>query len=65
MRRCIQRMLDRIESEKLLTARGVYGFWPAASDGDDILVWDCDESASGGRKPTGYLIPSKEQSIKS
>ena len=25
--------------EKLLTARGVYGFWPAASEGDDIVVY--------------------------
>ncbi|MEZ6062193.1 MAG: methionine synthase [Planctomycetaceae bacterium] len=23
----------------LLTARGVYGFWPANSDGDDIVLW--------------------------
>ena len=38
-------MLDRIIDEKLLTARGVYGFWPAASEGDDIIVY-ADESRS-------------------
>jgi 5-methyltetrahydrofolate--homocysteine methyltransferase len=32
-------LLDRIVSEKLLTPRGVYGFWPANQDGDDIIVW--------------------------
>ncbi len=32
-------LLDRIVAEKLLTARAVYGFWPAASDGDDIIVY--------------------------
>ena len=32
--------------ERLLEARGVYGFWPAASDGDDIIVFG-DESRSG------------------
>ncbi len=32
-------LLDRIIAEDLLTARGVYGFWPAASDGDDILLF--------------------------
>jgi 5-methyltetrahydrofolate--homocysteine methyltransferase len=32
-------LLDRIVSERLLTARGVYGFWPANRDGDDIVVW--------------------------
>ena len=32
-------LLDRIIHEKLLTARGVYGFWPANTDGDDIVVF--------------------------
>ena len=35
-------LLDRIEAKKLLTARGVYGFWPAASEGDDIIVYADD-----------------------
>ncbi len=35
-----QRLLDRIVAERLLTARGVFGFWPASSDGDDIVVQD-------------------------
>src|SRR5688500_8692509 len=34
-----QELLQRIIDEKLLTARGVYGFWPAASVGDDIIVY--------------------------
>jgi 5-methyltetrahydrofolate--homocysteine methyltransferase len=40
-----QALLDRIVKEKLLTARGVYGFWPAASEADDIIVYT-DESRS-------------------
>jgi len=32
-------MLERIIAEKLLTAAGVYGFWPAAADGDDIVLF--------------------------
>src|SRR5262249_20907826 len=36
-----RRLLDKIVNEKLLTARGVYGFWPAASlDGDVALYTD-------------------------
>ena len=31
-------LLDRIISEKLLTAKGVYGFWPASSEADDIVI---------------------------
>ncbi len=34
-----QVLLDRIIREKLLTATGVYGFWPAASEDDDIVVY--------------------------
>ena len=33
-----QRLLDEIVRGGLLGVRGVYGFWPAASDGDDIVV---------------------------
>ena len=31
-------LLDRIVRERLLTVRGVYGFWPAHSVDDDIVV---------------------------
>jgi len=34
-----QQLLDRIVREKLLTARGVYGFFPANSAGDDVEVY--------------------------
>jgi 5-methyltetrahydrofolate--homocysteine methyltransferase len=35
-----RRLLDRIVKDRLLRARGVYGFWPAASVGDDIQVYN-------------------------
>ena len=38
-------LLDGIIANKQLTARGVYGFWPAASEGDDIIVF-ADKSRS-------------------
>jgi 5-methyltetrahydrofolate--homocysteine methyltransferase len=41
-----RRLLDRIVREKLLTARGVYGFWPAAAIGDDIAVYSDESRAS-------------------
>jgi 5-methyltetrahydrofolate--homocysteine methyltransferase len=34
-----QKLLDRICSEKRLTARGVYAFWPAKALGDDVEVY--------------------------
>lgn len=33
-----QALLKRIVDEKLLTARAVYGFWEAVSEGDDVVV---------------------------
>jgi len=34
-----QKLLERICSEKLLTARGVYAFWPAKAMGDDVEIY--------------------------
>jgi 5-methyltetrahydrofolate--homocysteine methyltransferase len=35
-------LLAKIIKEKLLTVRAVYGFWPANTDGDDIVVYKDD-----------------------
>ena len=37
-----QRLLQRIVEQKLLTAHAVYGFHPANSDGDDVIVYTDD-----------------------
>ncbi len=34
-----QKLLRQIVDGKLIRARGVYGFWPANSDGDDLVLW--------------------------
>jgi len=36
-------LLDEIISKQLLTPRGVYGFWPALSEGDDIVLFDTEQ----------------------
>jgi 5-methyltetrahydrofolate--homocysteine methyltransferase len=43
-----QRLLDRIVTGKLIRARGVYGFWPANSEGDDIVLYGPADAAEGG-----------------
>ncbi len=35
-----RRLLDEIIAKKILTARGVYGFWPANAVRDDIAIYD-------------------------
>ena len=37
-----QTMLSKIMSEGLLQARGMYGFWPAASEGDSVILYTDD-----------------------
>jgi 5-methyltetrahydrofolate--homocysteine methyltransferase len=37
-----QELLDRIVRDKRLEARAAFGFWPANSDGDDILLFADD-----------------------
>jgi 5-methyltetrahydrofolate--homocysteine methyltransferase len=59
-----QELLVEILRDGLLTARGVYGFWPASSDGDDIVVHDDNkihfnmlrqQSAYGDSRPNRSL----------
>jgi 5-methyltetrahydrofolate--homocysteine methyltransferase len=53
-----QRLLARIVETRALDARGVYGFWPAASDGDDVVIFD---PADGARKKERLRIPMLRQ----
>ena len=41
-------LLETIAADRLLTARGVYGFWPAGRDGDDVVVFTAE---TGGERP--------------
>ncbi len=37
-----QALLEQIVAQRSLRARGVYGFWPAAAEGDDIVLFTDD-----------------------
>jgi 5-methyltetrahydrofolate--homocysteine methyltransferase len=50
-------MLDQIVNEKWLTAKGVIGFWPAASDGDDITLY----GEPGGANTVGTIHCLRQQ----
>ena len=39
-----QKLLDKIIDEKLLEARAIIGFYPANSNGDDILIYENEYS---------------------
>jgi 5-methyltetrahydrofolate--homocysteine methyltransferase len=44
-------LLDTIVGGKLLRARGTYGFYPAAGDGDDLVILDADGKRERVRIP--------------
>ncbi|ADW68469.1 methionine synthase [Granulicella tundricola] len=47
-------LLDRIINENLVTARGVYGFFPANAVGDDVTLYT-DETRSASRETFHFL----------
>jgi 5-methyltetrahydrofolate--homocysteine methyltransferase len=46
-----QAMLKRLISDRLIQAHAVYGFWPAASVDDDVIVYEADNQ---GRELTRF-----------
>ena len=54
-----QKLLKQIVDGKLIRARGVYGFWPANSDGDDLVLWTA--SAPGRPRTVAERFPMLRQ----
>ena len=54
------RMLDRMEAEKMVQTNGVFGIWPANADGDDIVVYE-DETRE---KEAGRFYELRQQEAK-
>ncbi|UYK75121.1 methionine synthase [Xanthomonas sacchari] len=50
-------MLQRIVEEKWLTAKAVFGLWPAQSVGDDVVVLTDRESGDGNGESSGRTAP--------
>ena len=40
------KLLEYLVKEELLAARGVYGFWPAHSEGDDLVVYESGKGSN-------------------
>jgi 5-methyltetrahydrofolate--homocysteine methyltransferase len=60
-----QAMLDRIVSEKWLTARGVAGLWACHRHDDDVWVYDRHSvdtrTPDGGSVPEGFHLPDLDR----
>ncbi|PTW58850.1 methionine synthase (B12-dependent) [Breoghania corrubedonensis] len=56
-----QRMLEEIVGKRLLRANAVIGFWPAAADGDDIVLYE--DEARTKRRATLHTL--RQQMVRS
>ena len=63
LRPILKRMLDRAEAENILRPQAVYGFWKAAAEGNDVILFDEDGKAELARfslprqnRPDGLCI---------
>ena len=54
-----QKLLAEIAEKKLLTARGVYAFWPASSTGDDVDLYSDEERTE--KLATFYFLRQQMQ----
>jgi len=49
LRPVFRSVLERCEAENILDPKAVYGYWKAASEGDDVIVFDENGSTELGR----------------
>jgi 5-methyltetrahydrofolate--homocysteine methyltransferase len=54
-----QKLLDEIAEKDLLSARGVYGFWPASSTGEDVDLFVDEKRAE--KRATFYFLRQQMQ----
>ena len=56
-----QALLAQIVGGKLIRARGVYGFWPANSDGDDVVLYGTERRGGSSDPPVLERFPMLRQ----
>jgi 5-methyltetrahydrofolate--homocysteine methyltransferase len=58
-----QKLLKQIVDGKLIRARGVYGFWPANADGDDVVLWTPAEAGRPRKVLTRFPMLRQQEVI--
>jgi 5-methyltetrahydrofolate--homocysteine methyltransferase len=56
-------LLQMLVVGRRLTTRAVYGFWPANSDGDDIVVYEASTAGSRGRERLRFSMLRQQEEI--
>jgi 5-methyltetrahydrofolate--homocysteine methyltransferase len=57
LRPVLRRMLDLVEAQDILRAQACYGYWRAAGDGDDIVLFGAD----GRREVARFSLPRQNK----
>lgn len=55
----VREWMERARTEHALTPEVVYGYYPANSDGDDLIVWEPD--APGVKERTRFTFPRQDR----
>ncbi|OFW47471.1 MAG: methionine synthase [Acidobacteria bacterium RIFCSPLOWO2_12_FULL_67_14b] len=58
-----QALLKQIVDGRLVRARGVYGFWQANSDGDDIVLYQADRRGGSSDPPVARFPMLRQQEV--
>jgi 5-methyltetrahydrofolate--homocysteine methyltransferase len=53
-----ERLKQRCRDEEILRPKVVYGYWPCASEGDDLIVYDPESLPADGGQPAQGVAPS-------
>ena len=57
LRPVLKRMLDQVEAQDILRPQAAYGYWRAASEGNDIVLFDGD----GRREVARFSLPRQNK----
>ena len=49
VRPILDKLLDEVKREDILRPQAVYGYWPAAAEGDDIVLYESDDDVEVAR----------------
>ena len=58
LRPVLGRMLELVEADDILRPQAVYGYWPAAAEGDCVVLYDPDEPA---REVARFALPRQSR----
>ena len=61
MKAILARLMQQCEAEDILQPSAAYGYWPAASDGDELVVFGAPGSNDEGREVWRFDLPRQNR----